>query len=102
MDPIVEISLKNILSNKKITRDDKKQFILIINRISTFEMTRKQLHGQNAYHILFNTLNEEILFLEEQKIFANSKLSGNVQIFFNDFLSCQIETYKNYLNELNF
>jgi hypothetical protein len=101
MDPIIEISLKNILLNKKINRDEKKQFILIINRLSSFETIRKQLHRQNAYHILFNALNEEILFLEEQKKFLDSKLNGNIQIFFNDFLSHQIEIYKNHINELN-
>ena len=101
MDPIVEISLKNILSNKKINSDDKSQFILIINRISMFETTKNQLQRQNAYHILFNALNEEILFLEEQISFSNKKLNGNTQIFFNDFLSYQIKIYKECLSELN-
>lgn len=101
MDPIVEISLKNILLNKKITRDEKKQFIFIINRISSFDTIKKQLQRQNAYHILFNALNEEILFLEEQILFSNKKLNGNIQIFFNDFLSYQIKLYKECLNELN-
>ena len=101
MDPIIEISLKNILSNKKLTGNEKKQFILIINRISTFEITKNQLQRQNAYHILFNILNEEILFLEEQKKFSNNKLSGNIQTFFNDFLLYQIDIYKKYLKELN-
>jgi hypothetical protein len=101
MDPIIEISLKNILSNKKLSRNEKKQFILIINRISTFEITKNQLQRQNAYHLLFNTLNEEILFLEEQKKFSNNKLSGNIQMFFNDFLLYQINIYKKYLKELD-
>jgi hypothetical protein len=101
MDPIIEISFKNILFDKKINSDDKSQFMLIINRISTFEITKEQLHRQNAYHILFNALNEEILFLEEQKKFSNNKLSGNIKIFFNDFLSYQIDKHKKYLKEMN-
>ena len=100
MEPIIEILAKNIITDKQITKDQKQQFILIINRISSFEITAQQLYRQNAFHTLFNAFHEEIRFLTEQKDFFKDKLKGNILVIFNDYLDTQIKLYNHYLSKL--
>lgn len=100
MDPLIEILAKNIILDKTIRSSQKKQFILTINRISSFKTTAEQLHRQNAFHLLFNAFNEEINFLNEQKNFFKDKLKGNTLLIFNDLIDNQIELYNHYLTNL--
>lgn len=100
MDPLIEILSKNIILDKTIKSSQKQDFILLINRISSFKTTVEQLYRQNAYHLLFNAFHEEIKFLNEQKIFYKDKLKGNVLLIFNDLIDDQIEIYNHYLTKL--
>ena len=100
MDPIIEILSKNIIQDKRISRNDKEQFIFLINRISSFKTTAQQLYRQNAFHPLYNAFNEEILFLTEQKNIFAQKLTGNSQIIISEFINSLIDLYNHYLTRL--
>jgi hypothetical protein len=100
MDPLIEILSKNIFLDKTIRSSQKKNFILVINRISSFKTTAEQLYRQNAWHLLFNAFHEEIKFLNEQKIYFKDKLKGNSLLIFNDLIDDQIELYNHYLTKL--
>jgi hypothetical protein len=101
MDPIIEILAKNIILDKRISKDVKEQFILIMNRISSFKTIAQQLYRQNSFHTLYNLFHEEIQFLIEQKKGFKDKLKGNTLIIFNEYLDLQINLYnKHILNYL--
>ncbi len=100
MDPIIEILTKNIMADKNISGNQKQQFILTINRISSFETTVDQLLRQNSYHLLFNVYHEEIKFLENQKHFFAKILKNNVLLVFNDLIDMQIQIYNRKLYKL--
>ena len=100
MDPFIEILSKNVILNKKYNRSLKENYILIINRISTFKITAQQLYRQNSFHALYNAFNEEILFLTEQKETLKKKLTGNTLLIFTDLIDNQIQIYNHYLTKL--
>ena len=100
MDPLIEILAKNIILDKTIRSTQKKNFILMINRISSFKTIAEQLHRQNAWHLLFNAFHEEIKFLNEQKNYFKDKLKGNTLLIFNDLVDDQIDLYNYYLVKL--
>ena len=97
MEPIIEILAKNIILDKRISKDVKEQFILIMNRISSLKTIAQQLYRQNSFHALYNLFHEEIQFLIEQKKFFKDKLKGNTLIIFNEYLDLQINLYNKHL-----
>jgi hypothetical protein len=100
MDPIIEILSKNVITNKNYDRYSKENYILIINRISSFKLLAQQLYRQNAYHTLYNAFHEEIFFLTEKKNILKKKLTGNTLLIFNDFIDNQIQIYNHYMHKL--
>jgi hypothetical protein len=100
MEPIIEIISKNIVYNSKYDRRIKDEYVSTINRIYTNSITIMQLYRSMDYPLLYNRLNEEIIYLKQQQSYFNKYFDADVKYILNDFFNERIKLYETHMNKL--
>jgi hypothetical protein len=100
MEPVIEIISKNILSNNRYDKKLKNEFISTINRITLVKQKIIHLYRSMDYVILYNTLYEEIQYLDKQKKYFNQYLEPNLIDILDEYFNNRIEIYNHCMNKI--
>ena len=100
MTPIIEILIKHIINDKNYTRTLKIEVITVINRIINFETDVKHLYKSMNFCLLYNKLNEEIIYLTNKQKYFDINLDKNINIYLQQYINEQINLYNKYIIKL--
>lgn len=100
MEPIIEITSKNILNNNKYNQFLKNEFISTFNRINSTKINIDQMLSSMEYNLLYNVLHEEILFLIKQQKYFNKHLDNDIGIILSEYFDTKIKMYNHYIRKL--
>ncbi len=90
-----------IINNNTLDRRLKYEYISMINRLHYNQTIIKQLYRSMNYHILYNTLYDDILYLIKQKKYFESVLKGDTKKKLSKFIDDNIQTYNYHIQKLN-
>lgn len=93
MDPIIEITSKNIYYSNKYSLKLKNEFIMTMNQIIAFEPLIKQYIRSMNYIMAYNALYDKIIFLNNQREYFKIHLAADVMQIIEDYINMKIDTY---------
>ncbi len=94
MEPIIEIIGKNIMHNNMYDQKVKNEFINIINRITYIDRSIEQYRRSMDYILLYNTLNEELIYTIDRKKYLVKYLQKDIKYIIKDFMNNRINLLK--------
>lgn len=97
LDPIIEIVSKNIYNSNKYSVKLKTEYISTINRINTSKIIINQYIRSMDYIMAYNTIHEEILYLNRQLEYFKIYFEPNICNFIDDYLNYIITQYNHQL-----
>jgi len=100
MEPVIEIISKNIISNTRYNKKLKDEYVATINRLILVKPRIIQLYRSMDYIMLYNTLYEEIQYLDKQKKYFNQYLEPNIMDALNDYFDNRIKIYNHCMNNI--
>lgn len=84
---------RDIMTDNKYSRDIKCEYLTMMNRMDFIKKEIIQNYRSGNHIILFNRLNEEIIYLEGRKKYFNKILEGNMNIIIQSYLDDRIDIY---------
>ena len=93
MEPEIELLSKNFINNNIYSDTNKSDFFILMNRIIMNETILLQMKRSMDYNLLFNTLNEEIIYLSKQLDNFNKYIQEDIKKLFNEYINYYINKY---------
>lgn len=93
MEPEIELLSKNFINNNIYSDTNKSDFFILMNRIIMNETILLQMKRSMDYNLLFNTLNEEIIYLSKQLENFNKYIQEDIKKLFNEYINYYINKY---------
>lgn len=93
MEPEIELLSKNFINNNIYSDTNKSDFFILMNRIIMNETILLQMKRSMDYNLLFNTLNEEIIYLSKQLENFNKYIQEDIKKIFNEYINYYINKY---------
>jgi hypothetical protein len=100
MEPEIEFLSRNFISNNIYSDTVKSDYFILMNRIIMNDTVLKQMRRSMDYNLLFNTLNEEIIYLSKRLEYFNKYIQNDIKELFNEYINYYIQEYNKMIHDL--
>ena len=100
MEPEIEFLSRDFISNNIYSDTVKSDYFILMNRIIMNDTVLKQMRRSMDYNLLFNTLNEEIIYLSKRLEYFNKYIQNDIKELFNEYINYYIQEYNKMIHDL--